>query len=79
MDLVLTGLNLVTYLVYLDDVIVFSKDVEHHLQHLKEVFEKLRKVNLKLRADKCRLTRREVAFLGHLVSNVGVGADQNKI
>lgn len=60
-------------LVYLDDVIVYSPDVESHLQHLEKVFQAMERYGLKLQPDKCHLLRREVKFLGYCVSFCGPG------
>ena len=72
MDLVLCGLTYVTCLVFLDDIIVFSRDSDTHIQHLQEVFERLRSANLKLHVKKCFLFQRKVAFLGHVISESGI-------
>ena len=53
MDLVLCGLTYETCLVYLRDIIVFSKDFETHLHQLREIFDRLRGANLKLHGKKC--------------------------
>ena len=54
-------------LLYLDDVIVFSKTPEEHLLRLQAVFEKLNQVGLKLKPSKCELFRQELIYLGHVV------------
>ena len=64
MDVVRSGLNLEVCFVYLDDIIVYSRDVDTHLDRLKAVFERLQAAGLKLNA-KCRLFHRRVGFLGH--------------
>ena len=51
--------------VYIDDVIVFSRTVEEHLDHLSQVFERIRKIGLKLHPKKCSFTRQKVLYLGH--------------
>jgi len=48
MDLVLSGLSYETCLVYLDDIIVFSRDFDSHVERLKEIFKRLRMAHLKL-------------------------------
>lgn len=68
-----------TTLVYLDDVIVYSPDFESHLQHLEQVFRALDKYGLKLQPDKCQLLRKEVKFLGHVVSAAGIAVDPEKV
>jgi len=55
MDLVLHGLAYETFLVYLDDIIIFGRSFEEHLQRLGTVFERLRQAKLKLKPSKCSL------------------------
>ena len=64
--------------VYLDDVLVFSKNLEKHLRHLALVFERFRKANLKLKPNMCRIARSETLHLGHIISKYGVSADPGK-
>ena len=59
-------------LYYLDDIIVFSKDWEEHLQRLWMVLSKLREANLRLGHKKCNLAQSSVTFLGHLVLEEGL-------
>ena len=75
MDNVLSGLSWEVSLYYLDDIIVFSKDWEEHLHHLRMVFLRLREANLRLGHKKCTLPRTSVTFLGHLVSEEGLRPD----
>lgn len=66
-------------LVYLDDVIVYSPDFKSHLEHLEQVFRSLERYGLKLQPDKCQLFRKEVKFLGHVVSAAGISVDPEKV
>ncbi|XDV39819.1 hypothetical protein PO909_009005 [Leuciscus waleckii] len=68
-----------TTLVYLDDVIVYSPDFKSHLEHLEQVFRSLERYGLKLQPDKCQLFHKEVKFLGHVVSAVGISVDPEKV
>ena len=79
MQLALSGLSWEMVLVYIDDLIVHSKTFEEHIGHLKEVFEKLRAAGLKMSPKKCDFFRREVTFLGHIVSEQGIKTDPSKI
>jgi hypothetical protein len=79
MDLVLAGLNFEACLVYLDDIICFSKTFEQHLQRLGAIFDRLVAANLLLTAQKCSLFQPEVHFLGHVVGRSGIAADPSKI
>jgi transposase InsO family protein len=64
---------------YLDDLVVFSKDFETHLEHLENVFNKFREEGLKLKLSKCHFAKEEVEYLGHVVSHRGVKPNSNKI
>jgi hypothetical protein len=79
MEQVLTGLTWKTCLVYLDDIIIFSNSFEKHMQNLREVFQRLKEANLKLSPKKCNFLKKEVKFLGHIVSESGVSTDPSKI
>ena len=57
---------------YLDDIIIFSKTEEEHPQHLKEIFECLRKAGLKLKLQKCSFFKKHIQYLGHLISDEGI-------
>ena len=65
-------LNLTYALVYLDDVIVYSKTEEDHLHRLQAVFERFHKHGLKLKPSKCSFLRKQITFLGHEVSADGM-------
>jgi len=79
MDIVMSGLHLDVCLVYLDDIIIFSRTIEEHLERLVRVLDRLRSAGLKLKPEKCSLFRRSVTFLGHVVSNEGIATDPEKI
>ena len=61
-------LNVTYCLIYLDDVIVYSKSPEEHLLRMRVVFEHLRKHGLKLKPSKCDLFKTEIIYLAHHVS-----------
>ena len=79
MDLVLTGLNWRTCLVYIDDIIVFSSTIEEHKQRLGEVFKRIDSAGLKLNLSKCHFFKEKVEYLGHVVSARGVEPRTEKI
>ena len=54
---------------YLDNIIIFSKTEEEHLQHLEEIFIRLRKFGLKMKREKCSFFKKHIQYLGHLVSD----------
>jgi len=65
-------------LIYLDDVLIFGKSFEEHLERLRCVFKRLKDAGLKLSPGKCRLFQKEVVYLGHKISQHGVQADSEK-
>lgn len=66
-------------LVYMDDIIVFSNGLNEHINSLKIVFEKLSRARLRVQVDKCEFLRKEVEFLGHLVTEEGIHPNPKKI
>ena len=56
---------------YLDDIIIFSKD-EEHLEHLRIIFQRLKEASLKLKRSKCDFTETQIQYLGHLISSEGI-------
>lgn len=75
MDIVLAGLKWKCCLVYLDDIIVYSTTFEQHLQDLRNVFIALAEANLTLKATKCNFCRREMKYLGHIITSDGIKPD----
>ena len=53
---------------YIDDILVFSPDMESHLEHLRLLFERLRSADLKLKEIKCNFLKKHIQYLGHIVS-----------
>jgi len=72
MELVLRGLQWSILLIYLDDVIVFSRTFEGHMERLRLVLQRIKEAGLKLKPSKCQFLQTEVKFLGHVVSGEGV-------
>ena len=79
MEGVLMGLARDKCLIYLDDVLVMGRTFAEHLSNLREVFIRLSTAGLRLKPTKCHLVRREVLFLGYLVSARGITADPGKV
>uniref|UniRef100_A0A2N9HGN5 Uncharacterized protein n=1 Tax=Fagus sylvatica TaxID=28930 RepID=A0A2N9HGN5_FAGSY len=65
--------------VYIDDMLVKSTRGEDHLVHLREVFEILRRDELRLNASKCLFGVRSGKFLGHVISSRGIEANPDQI
>ena len=54
--------------VYLDDILIFSKNEEEHAEHLRLVLKKLREHQLYAKFSKCEFWLSEVTYLGHVIS-----------
>lgn len=65
--------------VYLDDIIIFSKSLDEHYQHIRLIFKKLRDFNLKIELNKCEFFKKEVPFLGHVITQNGIRPNPSKI
>lgn len=79
MDNILRGVQNESCLVYLDDIIVFSTSLEEHISRLKGVFDRLRNSNFKIQLEKSEFLKKEVAYLGHIVTPDGVKPNPDKI
>ena len=79
MESCLGELHLNWCIIYLDDIIVFSRTPEEHIHRLRAVFEKLKVAGLKLKPSKCDFFKKEIKYLGHVVSEQGVSTDPDKI
>ena len=76
LDIILSRYKWRTCLVYLDDVIVFSKSVEEHVQHVDEVLSCLKAAGLTLKVSKCKLCTKRVEYLGHIIRPGTLEVDQ---
>ena len=65
--------------VFIDDILVYSKDEEEHKEHLRLVLEKLREHQLYVKFSKCEFWLKEVGFLGHVISGEGIAVDPAKV
>ena len=65
---VLRDINWKYVLCYIDDILIFSKTFEEHLEHIEEVLSRLRQANLKLHPSKCHFALKELKFLGHIIT-----------
>jgi hypothetical protein len=66
-------------LVYLDDIIVFSRSKEEYLTNLEQIFNLLKEANLKLGLSKCKFVCESVQYLGHVISVNGILPDPGKV
>ena len=66
-------------IIYLDDIIVFSRTPKEHKERLKGVFNKLVQAGLKLKPTKCEFFKSKTSYLGHIVSSKGIEMDPKKV
>lgn len=79
MEHVLRGLNWQTCLIYIDDIIIYSRNFDEHLRHLEDVFLRLRKANIRFKPSKCFFAQDNVEYLGHIVSRDGIRPNPDKV
>lgn len=65
--------------VYVDDIIIYSKNEADHAKHIETIFETLRKANMKVQLDKCKFFQTEVVFLGFIISASGIKTNPEKV
>lgn len=78
MTIALSGLPPECAFLYIDDIIVVGCSIKHHLNNLEQVFQRLRKFNLKLNPAKCKFFCADVTYLGHNISAEGIQPDKSK-
>ena len=79
METCLGDIHLNWCIIYLDDIIVFSKTPEEHIEWLESVFEKISKAGLKLKPSKCEFFKKQISYLSHIVSDKGIETDSKKV
>jgi hypothetical protein len=65
--------------VFFNDILVYSRTFEEHLDHLTQVFQWLAKDQWKIKLSKCKFAQREIFYLGHIISERGIATDPAKI
>ena len=65
--------------VFIDDILVYSKNEEEHEEHLRLVLQKLRENQLYAKLSKCEFWLDEVSFLGHVITDGGIAVDPGKV
>jgi hypothetical protein len=65
--------------VFIDDILIFSKNEEEHDEHLRLVWQKHRKNQLYANLNKCEFWLKLVSFLGHIISEGGISVDPSKV
>lgn len=65
--------------VYIDDIIIFSENEQDHALHVDKILQTLCEANMKIQIDKCHFFKKEVEFLGFIVSHNGLTTNPNKV
>ena len=78
-DRVLRGLTWKQCLIYIDDVLIFSKEYDHHLQDVHEVLSRFKHAGLKLKPEKCAFAVENCEYLGFKISKDGIQVTARKI
>ena len=78
MDIVSRDLLGVCVMVYIDDIVIYSKNLEDHIGHLETVFSRLAKYGLQIKAEKCKFALSEIKLLGFILNDKGIRANQEK-
>ena len=78
MDSVFRDLLGVCVMVYIDDIVIYSKNFQEHLSHLELVFDRLSKFGLQIKAEKCRFALPEIKLLGFMLNSQGIRANPVK-
>ena len=79
MTIVSSGMLYSTCLAYLDDIIIFGRTFDEHLERLDLAIKRLRNANLKLKPSKCSFGQRLVTFLGHIISDIRISTDPARL
>ncbi len=66
-------------MVFIDDILVYSRNQEEHEEHLRIVLQTLREKQLYAKLSKCEFWLHEISFLGHIVSVDGIRVDPKKV
>ena len=64
---------------YLDDIIVFLRTAEDHMEHLERIFAALQMADLKIKVSKCEFFKKHVSYLGFLIGKTGIRCDRTKV
>ena len=66
-------------IIYLDDILIFSKTQEEHDEHVHQVLQRLQEYGLYAKLEKCSFDLNQVEFLGYIVSSEGISIDPAKV
>lgn len=79
MNHILAALLRKCVVVFIDDILIYSKTFEDHVKHVQLVFQLLHDHNLKVKLSKCTFAKQQLRYLGHIISPEGVSTDPSKV
>ena len=79
MHILLKGLIFKGVVVYLDDILIYGKNIEEHNEILSEVFKRIKEAGLMINPEKCIFNKKELLFLGHTINDKGIQTNKRKI
>jgi hypothetical protein len=66
-------------LIYMDDLIIYSPTAQQHFLDVEKIFERMANAGLRFKIDKCNFFKKELKFLGFIISTTGVSLDPDKV
>ena len=78
MDYVFRDLLGKCVMVYIDDIVIFSKNLDEHIEHLQLVLSRLAEYGLQIKPEKCKFAKSEIKLLGYILNEKGIKANPEK-
>ncbi|GJP83358.1 hypothetical protein CLOP_g13520 [Closterium sp. NIES-67] len=66
-------------IVFIDDILIYSKSLDEHVHHIRQVLTRLRQHRLFVKQSKCEFARSSIPFLGHIISHNQLSMDPSKV
>ena len=66
-------------IVYIDNILIYSNTLKEHIQQVRKALQRLQEFNLQVKLEKCKFHKKEVEFLGHIVSREGIQINPKKV
>ena len=79
MNKVLGEMNGIEAMVYLDDILIFSKNKQDHYKRIRNIFKRIEAAGLKINPNKCHFMKETIQFLGHTIDKNGIKTNEKKI
>lgn len=79
LNIVLGGEMAEFLVLYVDDILIFSRDIQSHYEHLALIFKKLIEAGVTIKLRKCQFACKRIEFLGHILTPTGIEIDPNRV